>query len=366
MKKRTVALLLVSALTAALMLSACRSTAGGTGSDAGENGEAAENTEAQDEEDTEDIEENEPAELLRLAGAYISDDEQTVVNYTLSFYTDASCLMECHENKEGSWKENEDHTLTATIGGRDYVVNKETVEDKDVYAMEYEDSLGSVEYTVEMKSGDRQTNTAEIDAAMIEAYKDAIDGLLEQYADRPEGEIIFYGGSNFVKWTTLEEDLAGYDIQNVSFGGSNDAMRHYYIQELVYDKKPSVVFYMSSTNDWTKGASVAEVIEGKQELFDEMAEKCPDTIFVIMSATPNPLRYYGEYHAKMIECDQWTRQYCEEHDNFEFMNVVPGLSKNDGKEANTEIWQEDNLHLNEQGYALLTEIVKDELKKLGM
>ena len=99
----------------------------------------------------------------------------------------------------------------------------------------------------------------------------------------------------------------------------------------------------------------------KQEMFGEMGATLPNTVYVILSSTPNPLRYFGEYHDGMVEVDQWTEAYCETHDNFEFLNVVPPLSLEEGVEPNPDLWQSDRLHLNEEGYAILTGLVKDEL-----
>lgn len=298
-------------------------------------------------------------EAYTFTGTWMSEDKQTVVNYILHCYTDQTLVMECHENKAGTWTENEDGLLKLTIGEATYESSKSAYTGK--YSLKFEDSIGSEALTVRLETaGDAGNAAQQGDELLIQTFTDQVHDMVRKYEGR-QGEIIFYGGSNFVKWETLETDMEGYPVQNKSFGGSNDPVRHHFIRELVYDSAPAVVVYMSSSNDWTKGQSLEEVVQYKQSMFDEMGETLPDTVFIILSATPNPLRYFGEYHEKMADCDRWIKEYCESHENFEFLDVVPALSQDGGTAPNKAIWQGDELHLNADGYQLLTELVRQEL-----
>ena len=47
--------------------------------------------------------------------------------------------------------------------------------------------------------------------------------ILKKYpADQRQGEIVFYGASNFRLWTEMENDLTDFRVQNHGFGGSTD------------------------------------------------------------------------------------------------------------------------------------------------
>lgn len=298
-------------------------------------------------------------EAYSFTGTWLSEDKETVVNYILHCYTDQTLVMECHENEGGTWQENEDGSLTLTIGGVTYESSKSAYTGK--YSFRFNDKIGSQELTVRLETASDDSKAgSETDEMLIQVYANEVHEMVRQYQGR-QGEIIFYGGSNFVKWETLEKDMEGYTVQNKSFGGSNDPVRYHFIQELIYDSEPAVMVYMSSSNDWTSGKSLEEVVAFKEQMFNEMGEKLPDTVFVILSATPNPLRYFGEYHEKMVGCDQWIKEYCEIHDNFEFLDVVPALSLDNGANPNATIWIEDSLHLNADGYEILTGVVRDKL-----
>ncbi len=299
-------------------------------------------------------------EKYLFSGKWVSDDEQTVVPILVHLYEDGSLVLEAHENRAGSWTENDDGSLSILIGGDSYT-GKYSEFLKTMF-FRYEGKIGDEEFSVQLTVAPDPAKVAEENnQAMIESIR--ASEPKEAYTGKG-GEVIFYGGSNFQKWTTLEADLPGYPVVNKSIGGSNDPIRREFIEERVYNRNPAVVFYMSSSNDWTSGQSKDEIISYKQGMFDEMAEKLPDTVFVILSATPNPLRYFGEYHDGMVAVDNWTKSYCAGKQNFEFLDVVPALSLNSGAEVKPDLWQSDRLHLNEDGYAILTELIMNELKSV--
>ncbi len=63
----------------------------------------------------------------------------------------------------------------------------------------------------------------------------AIKKITRTYdADARRGEIVFYGASNFARWTEMETDLAPYPVQNHGFGGSADKDLMFYADRLLY------------------------------------------------------------------------------------------------------------------------------------
>jgi lysophospholipase L1-like esterase len=301
------------------------------------------------------------AEAYTMTGTWTSDDEQTVVPLTLHLYEDGTLVLECHENKAGSWEKDSEGKLHVTIGQDQYLSTYSDV--KKSYSVRIEDKIGDEEISVALSEPQDANKIAEENnQALIQFLEKGFAN--EAPVDIPSGAVVFYGGSNFVKWATLEKDLSGYPVVNRSIGGSNDPIRRHFFAERVQALAPAAVFYMSSSNDWTSGQNKDDIKAYKQEFFDEMAKALPDTFFVILSATPNPLRYFGEYHDGMVEVDAFTEEYCRTHERFFFLNVVPALSLSGGASPNPDLWQSDRLHLNSDGYALLTDLVREELEKL--
>lgn len=301
-------------------------------------------------------------EAYTFTGSHISEDKTTVVNYILHCYTDNTLVLECHQNRGGTWSEDAENGLELTIGSEHYTAKKSQYTGK--LSFKFNDTIGSQPLTVRLETAmDDSLAGTETDQMLIEVYADTVKEMVRTYAGR-EGEVIFYDASNFVRWETLEDQMEGYPIQNKSFGGSNDVSRQHYAKDLIYDSKPAILVTINDSNNWTRGQTLEEVTAFRQTFFDEMGVQLPDTVFVILSSTPNPLRFFGEYHDKMVGSDQWVQDYCAGHENFEYLDVVVPLSLEDGAAPNPELWIEDDLHLNQAGYDILGRMIREKLDEI--
>ena len=65
----------------------------------------------------------------------------------------------------------------------------------------------------------------------------------------PETPLVFYGSSNFKKWTSLESDFSEYNALNHGFGGSNDRDLLTYAEKLVLSLSPKTLVLNTSSND---------------------------------------------------------------------------------------------------------------------
>ena len=67
----------------------------------------------------------------------------------------------------------------------------------------------------------------------------------------------------------------------------------------------------------------------------------------------------------MVACDEWLQQFCDEHENFYFLDCRPALSANNGTEPIMEYWGDDDLHLNAEGYEHLAELIRNEIDTIA-
>ncbi len=304
----------------------------------------------------------EKEETYRFTGTYISPDQQTVVHYLLHCYADHTLLLEYHSRLEGTWAEESEGLLTLRIGDAEYTAKKSATIGR--YAFRYPDRIGTVDVKIRLETAsDGSVGGTQTDEMLIQAYKSTVEDMARK-AKGHTGEIVLYGGSNFVKWETAAQDLAGYPVLNHSFGGSNDVTRSHYMRQLVYDIQPSILITVNDTNNWTRGQTLEEVIAYRQLMLEDMRAQMPNTVILYLSNTPNPLRYYGEYHDQCVASDAWTKEWCDTHDGFEYLDIVPALSLEDGSAPNMDLWQDDSLHLNGKGYELLTRVLREELDSL--
>ncbi len=191
-------------------------------------------------------------------------------------------------------------------------------------------------------------------------WKLAVKQTAEKYAGRTTGEIVFYGASNFTLWRSMEEDMLPYIVQNHGFGGSTDNDLMAFADELLYPFEPSVVFFQTGSNDNAAGMTVDEIITNKDKMYSMFRQKLPDTVFIVMSGLPLPGR--SEYWEDINETNQALKEYCESNENMYFADATSFMLDENG-DFRPELFIDDGVHLNEDGHALWTELMKEILEE---
>lgn len=184
-----------------------------------------------------------------------------------------------------------------------------------------------------------------------------VEAIVESHTvEEHQNGIIFYGASNFAMWYGMENDLAGYQVQNHGFGGSTDKDLVQYADKLLYPYAPSIVFFQTGSNDYvrlsgTDEEKVAACMEYKKSMFAQFHEKLPDTKFVVMSGLLLPGR--SEYTALTQMINDALENLCEEIDYLYFVDAEKMTY--DGTAFAVELFQPDGIHLNHDGQLLWME-----------
>lgn len=168
-----------------------------------------------------------------------------------------------------------------------------------------------------------------------------------------QGEVVFYGASNFALWTNMEADLTGFKVQNHGFGGSTDKDLVSYADKLLYPYNPTVVFFQTGSNDYvnlegTDEEKLEQCMAYKKEMYDTFHEKLPDTVFVVMSGLLLPGR--SEYAKLTMVINRQLESLCNER---EYMIFVDASKMTYYSEVfNEAIFKDDGIHLNHEGQIL--------------
>ncbi|WP_455616951.1 GDSL-type esterase/lipase family protein [Eisenbergiella sp.] len=179
----------------------------------------------------------------------------------------------------------------------------------------------------------------------------AISKIEKKYpVDEHQGEIIFYGASNFARWSEMETDFEDYNVQNHGFGGSTDTDLMKYAPEILYPYQPKIVVFQTGSNDYIqeKGTDEEKVIkcmERKEKMFDMFHSELPEAQFIIMSGLLLPGR--SEYLEITKEVNKQLRELCERYDYMTFVDASD-LTYN-GEEYNESLFVNDGIHLNSEG-----------------
>ncbi len=190
----------------------------------------------------------------------------------------------------------------------------------------------------------------------IAAFEEA-----DQEAFPPEDGILFIGSSSIRGWRSLERDFPEYEVINRGFGGSWVSDCTYFIDRIVVPYSPKVIVFYAGEND-VNGGTAPEVVSANFERFvRESREKLGDIHIAFISMKPSPSRWHL-VDAKR-EGNALIREFTETDPNLSYIDVFEPMLGAEGT-PREELFIGDELHMNETGYALWTEIVGEHLEEI--
>ena len=170
---------------------------------------------------------------------------------------------------------------------------------------------------------------------------------------RPGG-VVFVGSSSIRMWETLEADFPGLPVLNRGFGGSelSDAVR--FADRIVTPYKPRVVVLYAGDNDLAAGETPAQVSEDFQSFVAIVRRKLPATRIAFVAIKPSPARL--NIMDKARETNQLIRDYARGDDKLTYVDVFTPMLDASGK-PRQELFLEDGLHMNANGYAIWRDLI---------
>jgi lysophospholipase L1-like esterase len=174
--------------------------------------------------------------------------------------------------------------------------------------------------------------------------------------------ILFIGSSSFTMWKDIKEYFPGRPIINNGFGGSTLPDLIHYIHDIVPAKNIKQVVIYCGENDLASSDSVTatKVLERFRILFTTLRNKIKDVPIVYVSMKPSPSRQL--ILGKIREGNKLIRQYLKTRRKTAFVDVYNEMIDDEGK-PRAELFLDDNLHMNKQGYAIWQRILEPYLLK---
>ena len=173
----------------------------------------------------------------------------------------------------------------------------------------------------------------------------------------PKGGIVFLGSSSFRRWD-LDQSFPGKGLINRGFGGSQmaDALR--YLDRIVLPLAPRTLLVYEGDNDIGNGKSPETVEEEFRALVARVHASLPMTKVVFVSVKPSIRRWH--LIGKAREANARVKAFAGEHPLVDFVDVGGPLLGPDGK-PRRDLFVEDELHLNDAGYAIWADLVAPHL-----
>jgi lysophospholipase L1-like esterase len=175
----------------------------------------------------------------------------------------------------------------------------------------------------------------------------------------PKKAIVFTGSSSIRLWNDLQQRFPGKKVINRGFGGSGltDLIR--YADRIVIPYRPRQIIIYSGENDIAAGKSAEQVFEDFKKIADKIKKNLPSAKIAYISMKPSPSRISKIEEVK--KGNALIRDYLASTKTGEYINVFDPMLNNN-QEPRAELFVEDNLHMNMQGYDLWTKIIAPYLR----
>jgi lysophospholipase L1-like esterase len=187
-------------------------------------------------------------------------------------------------------------------------------------------------------------------------WADAIAAFAQADREDPRsGGVVFVGSSSFRLWEDLEQRFQTHAALNRGFGGSTlaDCVRH--LDRLVLPHKPRVVVVYAGDNDLAAGRTPQQVFDDFVALSTRIHQRLPKTEIAFVSIKPSPAR--ADLLDRIRETNTRVRDHIAQHGRFlRYVDVFSPMLDAQGR-PRAELFSQDALHLNADGYALWTSLI---------
>jgi lysophospholipase L1-like esterase len=174
-----------------------------------------------------------------------------------------------------------------------------------------------------------------------------------------ENAILAIGSSSMRLWTSIHEDLKGYEIIHRGFGGSTmqDVLDSYQFLVTPYQAKTFLIY--EGDNDLVKGTG-DEFYRNWHTFIKRVKRDRPGAQIFFISPKPSIQRWH--LHELYQAERERLKAYAATDPQVHYIDVTTPMLDENGVVLQ-DIFEADNLHLNEKGYALWSEAIFKALQK---
>jgi lysophospholipase L1-like esterase len=176
----------------------------------------------------------------------------------------------------------------------------------------------------------------------------------------PKEGLLFIGSSTIVRWKTLAQDFPEHRVINRGFGGSEIVDSTHFAEQIVFPYQPRAIFLRAGGNDLWAGKSPEEVFADFKEFVAKVHSKLPQTEIFFISLSPSIARWKQADKEKAL--NTMIEEYCKQMPKLKYIETYALPLGADGK-PRPEVFVEDKLHFNAEGYKLLVQLVRPYLPK---
>lgn len=185
---------------------------------------------------------------------------------------------------------------------------------------------------------------------------------LDSVHPAPAHPILFIGSSSFTKWKDVNEYFPGYPIVNRAFGASTllDLIRYSYDIIIPYQPKQVLIYCGENDLAYSDTVTPAEVVKRFKTLYGIIRLNLPDAKIEYVSIKASPIR--SGIKDKVVETNKEISRFLKKEKNAGFIDVYYPMLDAAGN-YRQDLFLEDKLHMNAEGYAIWKKIIQPYLIK---
>ena len=173
--------------------------------------------------------------------------------------------------------------------------------------------------------------------------------------DSSRPTIVFTGSSSIRFWKDVQERFHQHQVLNTGFGGSQFSDLELYLDELILNYKPIKVFIYEGDNDIFAKKRPRKILKKAEAILNTLQDRNPSMEIVLISAKPSISRW--KYRGRYRRLNRKLNRLAAEKANIDFVDVwYPMLDK---RKVKQDIFVEDGLHMNEKGYDIWYDVIKE-------
>lgn len=189
-------------------------------------------------------------------------------------------------------------------------------------------------------------------------FSEEVKNITQKYDtiwDSKKETIVFTGSSSVRLWRKLEQVFPNHQIVNSGFGGSQASDLLVFTDELILSYNPKKVFIYEGDNDLWADKRPADVLDTTAEIIRRIKSKNPASEVILIAAKPSISRW--KIRGKYKRLNRKMRRFSKKDPQLYYVDVwKPMLNK---RKLKTDIFIEDGLHMNQKGYDIWYEAMKD-------
>lgn len=178
----------------------------------------------------------------------------------------------------------------------------------------------------------------------------------------PQNAILFTGSSSIRLWDNIHEDLKPYEVIQRGYGGAHFDDLAVYAKRIIYPHNPQavVVFVANDITGGNNDKEPKEVLNLYQYVVKQTRKKLPNEKIFFVQITPTNSRW--KVWDKTTEVNNLIKSYSATDPNLFYIETADAFLGADGK-PNANLFRDDQLHLNLDGYKIWSRIILENLNK---